>query len=119
MNESLVREARRDAVASSGLTKRAACHTLGHAFAAFLLERGYDFRTVQELLGRCDVKTTMIYYYNDKFEFLRQRIERIIRPLQRSFPGESAATAQPARPGVTGEQDLLDHHTRETTLERN
>jgi integron integrase len=61
VDESLLQKAVRDAVARVGLTKRVTCHTFRHSFATHLLEGGYNIRTVQELLGHSDLKTTMIY----------------------------------------------------------
>jgi integron integrase len=56
-----VQRAVSEAVVRAGLTKRATCHTFRHSFATHLIEDGYDIRTIQELLGHADVRTTMVY----------------------------------------------------------
>ena len=61
VDESNLQKAVREAARQTGIAKRVTCHTFRHSFATHLLENGYDIRTVQELLGHKDVKTTMIY----------------------------------------------------------
>lgn len=76
IDESLMQKAVKTAVREAGIIKSATCHTFRHSFATHLLENGYDIRTVQELLGHSDVRTTMIYTH-----VLNKKEMEVVSPL--------------------------------------
>jgi integron integrase len=61
LHDTHVQKAIKVAVGKAGLTKRASAHTFRHSFATHLLQANYDIRTIQQMLGHSDVRTTMIY----------------------------------------------------------
>jgi integron integrase len=61
VHERVIQRAVKTAVHKAGIAQPASCHTFRHCFATHLLQSGCDIRTVQELLGHADVRTTMIY----------------------------------------------------------
>ena len=68
-----VHRALKQAVAAAAITKRVTPHTFRHSFASHLLQANYDIRTIQELLGHSDVKTTMIYAHTVPSRTLKER----------------------------------------------
>lgn len=86
VHEKIVQRAVQYAVVRAGLAQPASYHTLRHCFATHLLEDGYDIRTLQELLGHPEVKTTMIYTH-----VMARGAGGVKSPLDRVAPAQDSA----------------------------
>lgn len=78
IHETAIQKSVKKAIRNAGIVKHASCHTFRHSFATHLLEDGYDIRTVQELLGHKDVRTTMIYTH-----VLNRGVRGVLSPADR------------------------------------
>lgn len=102
LDDSVIQRAVKQAVRETGMHKPVSCHAFRHSFATHLLAAGHDIRTIQELMGHNDVKTTMVYTHvlgkggqgvSSPLDSLALQIPNTIRE-----PATAYALARPAWP---------------------
>lgn len=108
LHATVLQRAVHDAVTAAGLTKRVTCHTFRHTFATQLLEAGYDIRTVQELLGHSDVRTTMLYTH-----VLTRGAFGVRSPADMPLGARNQPSPQPLRRHAPRSQDWAEPEVRD------
>ncbi len=112
LHESVLQRAVKQGVQRTKITKHVGCHTFRHCFATDLLADGYDIRTVQELMGHRDVKTTMIYTHvlNRGGRGVRSPLDHPDRggPKTGADPHAAGGTRPGSDPNPRDDPDALD-----------